>query len=571
MQVELRPYQQEAKQIAYDTWKQGRSGILYLATGTGKTVIAAEIAKEINGRALFLVHREELAYQTIAKFKLIWPNISVGLVKGQSNEIDKQIVVASVQTLSREKRLDLIQQQHFDVIFVDECHHAAARSWQNILNSFNCPKIGLTATPMRADKKSIQSIFESVIFKYSIYSGIKDNYLAPLRGITYRLPTDLSNLKVTCGDFQLKKLEEVFSFAKHIELVYDAWNTNASDKKTIVFAVSVKHAELLEQQFNSQGVKCKSLSIKNTSEERQQILTDFSQNKLQVLISCLILTEGFDEPSVNCVVMARPTMSESLYIQMIGRGLRLFPKKEDCLVIDMVGNTLNHNIMQLGTLLGKEEEEALQGTGKKRAKSLAKLYNRKKSRDYNWLDSKYGKMLSVGNQGFLLIKKQEYGYSTYHIPYKPTHGNIRKLNEEPLPLDWCVSLAESEAHGLVPQESLLKKEKNWKMLPPTEKQIEILHDNGLPVSIFRGECSDTLSLFFFDQAMKNYQLAKDSEDGRMYISHLKQCMNDIYFSNPDLQQRIRKLDFEKVSLLRCERLYDEYLWENQKNQLKLTL
>ena len=386
--MNLRPYQEEALQAVVDNLCAGiRQQLLVLATGLGKTVIAAQlptVLKDIApGKLLFIAHRNELLTQAKDKIQAWNPTLKIGLEKAESHaDPNDDVIIACNASIGR---TGSTRMEHFwddiSVIVIDEVHHAVADSYLNILNDSGVllpdskkVLIGLTATPKRHNRKrtgqtdlldedeliSLKSIFKKVVYSYGIRKGIKQGYLAPLCGFRINTRTSLDNVKTTAGDFQVDQLSNAVNTFERNAQVVKAWKDNIKDKQTLCFTVDVQHAKDLAETFLRNGVMAQ--PIYGDDPQRAEKLKWFESGKVQVLCNCALLTEGFDSPSVACIVLARPTKSGSLYTQMIGRGTRLKEGKENCTVIDICDNYRRCSLVTLPSLLGLNPEMDLQGT-----------------------------------------------------------------------------------------------------------------------------------------------------------------------------------------------------------------
>jgi superfamily II DNA or RNA helicase len=385
----LRPYQEEALQAVVDNLCAGvRRQLLVLATGLGKTVIAANLPtwlKELQpGKLLFIAHRNELLTQAVEKISSWNPTLKVGLEKAESHaDADCDVIVACNASIGRagSTRMD-----HFwddiSIIVIDEAHHSIGSSYLNILEDSGVLRpesskllIGLTATPKRHNRNkkgikgtlddedeilSLKSVFDKVTYSYPIRKGIKQGYLAPLHGFRINTKTSLDNVKTTAGDFQVDQLSNAVNTHERNAQIVKAWKDNIKDKQTLCFTVDVQHAKDLAETFLRNGVMAQ--PIYGDDPQRAEKLKWFEAGKVQVLCNCALLTEGFDSPSVACIVLARPTKSGSLYTQMVGRGTRLKEGKENCTVIDVCDNYRRCSLVTLPSLVGLNPEMDLQGT-----------------------------------------------------------------------------------------------------------------------------------------------------------------------------------------------------------------
>ncbi len=336
----LRPYQVKAKEAILNSFYEDKNALTIMATGLGKTIVFSEVFKELikdNYRPLMIAHRGELLNQAIDKIESqtgITPDKEQANYKATRNA---KCVVGSVQTLQRD-RLNNWHPDHFDYLTIDEAHHAAATTYQNIINHFNCPLLGVTATPDRADDKHLGDIFDEVVFQYNLSDGIKDGWLSPIVGKKIDdFDIDLNGLKVVAGDYTDSELGNVLE--NYIAPIATAIKQETEGLKTLSFLPNVKSAMLIAEAMNELGIPAAVLHGKLPKAERAIILNQFSTGKIMHLSSCDILLEGYDEPSIESIIMLRPTTSRSLYSQAVGRGTRLFSGKEHLLLIEFTFNS----------------------------------------------------------------------------------------------------------------------------------------------------------------------------------------------------------------------------------------
>jgi len=379
----LRPYQLAASDAAFQEWAKGnRRTLIVMATGCGKTVLAADVIRRMSqqgSRSLFVAHREELLEQTIDKLRKAGVKAELEQASHRAS-LAANVVVASVQSLQR-ARLERFPRSHFGLVVVDEAHHAAAKSYQNQLEHFELATVlGLTATPKRADGKALGKTFDSVAFTLPLRQAIRDGWLAPLSIRRVRLKSlDLRGVSKSNGDFNQGELDALMSQERVLHETLAPLVEMAGTRKTIVFAVSVSHAhqmaKLLIERYSKRAV---ALDGKSDKWWRKQVLREFAEGQHQYLVNCSLFTEGFDEPSIECVGLARPTLSAGLYTQMIGRGTRLSKAtgKVDCLGLDFVGNSRFGLAGPLDALAGddvpddvREEVEKMLATGETAAVS----------------------------------------------------------------------------------------------------------------------------------------------------------------------------------------------------------
>lgn len=370
MKIQLRNYQQEAIQSALEARRAGHKRLLIcLPTGAGKTVIFSELCRLAKGHVLVLAHREELLFQ--AKDKILRAanhSFQVGIEQADFNASpDDKVVVASIRSLKTE-RLARLQKEHgFGLVIYDECHHAAAEDNKRILRELGCfhhswpgTLIGFTATANRADGIGLGEIFEVIVYQRNILEMIHDEYLVPLRG--YRINTDveLHQILEKTGNYTQEELAEAVDIESRNVLVARAIQELARDRRTIVFCVTVIHAINVARALKAVGIPAAPIYGSLDRDKRAQVLKSFREGRLMALTNVGVLTEGFDDPGVSCIAMARPTRSEALYAQCVGRGARLAPQKSDCLVLDFV-DLSDLSLVNLPSLLGLPRALNLEG------------------------------------------------------------------------------------------------------------------------------------------------------------------------------------------------------------------
>ena len=353
MAIELRPYQEKARRRVEEEWHEGRAKtLLVLPTGTGKTIVFSAITKDevMAGRhVLILAHRGELLEQAADKLYKS-TGLASSLEKAGSSCLDSWylVTVGSVQTLMRQSRLDKFPRDYFQTIIIDEAHHAISTSYQNILQYFDKAQVlGVTATPDRSDMKDLGEYFDSIAYEYSLPSAIRDGYLTPIKAQTIPLKLDISNVTMSAGDTALDPyLEQIASEMKHY----------CKGRKTVVFLPLVSTSQKFTELLQSHGFRA--AEVNGESKDRARILADFDNGKYDVLCNSMLLTEGWDCPSVDCIVILRPTKSRGLYSQMVGRGTRLFPGKKELLLLDFLWLTERHELCRPAHLLAKSDELA---------------------------------------------------------------------------------------------------------------------------------------------------------------------------------------------------------------------
>lgn len=377
--MRLRPYQDAALE-AVRTSRLAR-GIVACPTGTGKSVLAGRIPGVLGiDRVLYLAHREELIAQLADHvYRASGTHPGVERAEHRAAPMDR-VVVASVPTLAANgaRRLAAIDPGRFGLIIVDEAHHGTATSYLKVWQHFgllNDQKhktaspttrlIGLTATPGRGDNVGLDNVFDGIVYQYKLLDAIRDGYLAPIHAYTYRTGTDLSAVKVRRGDYSEKELAEACNTEDRNAEIVAAWRQFANGKRTLVFAVDVAHSRALADAFNAAGIRADSVDGSMDSVTRAMKLDAIRTGTIDVLVNVAIASEGTDIPQIECVLMARPTKSPTLYAQQLGRGTRLAPGAHDitesialgkdrCIVIDVTDSTetAGRRAVRIGDIVG---------------------------------------------------------------------------------------------------------------------------------------------------------------------------------------------------------------------------
>jgi superfamily II DNA or RNA helicase len=512
--MELRDYQQECVDAVLAAWESGRRrALIAMPTGTGKTVVFSHIIKRrLNqGRALVLVHRDELVQQTLEKLHAIVPEASVGVIKAERDEHNADVVVASIQTLSRQDRLKRIPRSSFQTIIVDEAHHSRAESYMRTLEHFMAfaPDgpcvLGCTATPERHDKLALGKVYQDIVYHASIPSMIRRGYLCDVRGLRVMARVDLSKVRTRGGDYVESELERALISANGVEAICRALLEFASDRKAIIFVPGVEMAHLTAAALREAGVAAAAIDGSMPLTERRELLAKLRSGELQAIANCMVLTEGFDEPSVDCIFVARPTRSRTLYVQMVGRGLRLAEGKQDCLVLDLVGASEDLKLQTLDRITYTDPQKLGGGFLQAERSSNKRLQVEHAIQDliampvalleqskFRWLRGSRGYVLVMAG-GVIRVEWDENDemWIGVHTTYLGSTMEIKRANELEDVIDACEDYVKDSG-----SEILAKANAKWRSQPATKAQLDVLSRWGIELngSLTRGTASDLIAL-----------------------------------------------------------------------------
>lgn len=541
--LRLRDYQREAIDAVFGAWSEGmRRPAIVLPTGMGKTVVFAHLIQEfrtswISGqpaslgkRVIVLVHRDELADQAINKIRAVAPDLSVGKVKAGDNEIHADVMVCSVQTIARhQRRIDLVNAQlasgPVGLIITDECHHAAAASYQFVYDGFpDALQLGVTATMARGDGVGLGSQWEDVVYSRSILNGIANGHLVDVKAHNIDVAgMDLDRVKVSKGDYQAADLGHALEDNGGDLVVAKAYREHASDRPGVVFTPTVATAELTRDALAAVGITAAAISGATPREERQGIFEDFRTGRTQVLVNCMVLTEGWDAPWASCAVIARPTRSQPLYIQMVGRVLRPWPAggKKDALVLNLngAGGKLTTLIdLEPGLVEEIREGETLTEAVEREEAEGHTLITRGhpafglKMSEVNLFAASGTAWLSTAG-GVMFIGAGEWTYFLW--PSKAEAGGWDVLKRESSTGRWYVTAhtgltaelamswaeAEAENHGSFST----SRKASWRRGPVTERQLERAHRLGIDATgMNKAEISDAMYRYEVSWALDPY-------------------------------------------------------------------
>lgn len=362
--IDPRPYQQKAAAAIHREWDAGnKKTLVVMPTGTGKTIVFASTVNDQVAKGehvLILAHREELLQQASDKLKMV-TGLETALEKAQSSALDsdKMVVVASVQTLSKQNRLMKYPRDYFGTIIIDEAHHTAAKTYKGILEHFIDAKVlGVTATPDRSDMKSLSDIFDSLAFEYKLPDAIREGYLCKINTKTIPVEVDISKVHINAGDFSAQDLGNVLDL--YLDTIADAIVRECQNRKTVIFTPLVRISKRLCNILNKQNFK--TAEVNGASADREDVLKGFDNGEYKALTNAMLLTEGWDCPTVDCIICLRPTKSRSLYAQIVGRGTRLCEGKNNLLVLDFLWLTKKHRLCHPADIFCEDQEVAQKTT-----------------------------------------------------------------------------------------------------------------------------------------------------------------------------------------------------------------
>lgn len=342
--IELKSHQHSALESLHKMRENGETiALLYHATGSGKTVTAVTDARNYGERTLFLAHTRELVSQAKKTFNELWPDIFTGTYVAENKDTNSYVVCGSVQSVAQ--NLDRFRPDDFGYIVIDECHHGTADTYRKILGYFKPGfTLGLTATPERADGKDLLELFRNVAHKLDLKTAVEIGELTPVRCIRIKTNVDISTVRINGIKYYSQDLESKLFVPERNRIIVETYLQYVKNKKTVVFCASVKHAEEISKLFRENSVKCEAVSGLQKISMRERILEDYENGKINVICACDLLNEGWDSPKTEVLFMARPTMSKTIYIQQLGRGMRKHKEKDYLIVFDFIDNANLFNV-----------------------------------------------------------------------------------------------------------------------------------------------------------------------------------------------------------------------------------
>ncbi len=512
--ISLRPYQQEAVDAVLSAADRGVTrSLIALPTGAGKTIVAAELVRRRGGTALFLAHRDELLQQAAEKLRMAMPErgLEMGLVKAGRDDARAPMVLGSMQTLSRRARLARFPQQ-FETVIVDEAHRSMADGYQRILSHVSeSPLIvGLTATPERNDHRHLADMWQEVVYRKTLLEMIAAGYLCDLRAVRVALDVNLDGVAQSHGDFSAGELGDALANANAPAHVCRAYRRHADGRKALLFAPTVELAHEMAATFTADGVPAEAIDASTPGEQRREALARFRDGRTRLLSAVDIFTEGYDEPSIACVILCRPTSSRIRFCQAVGRGCRPHPSKEDCLILDVTGQSKRLSLIGLPRLFGLRREPAAGETvmdavaresherdstrqdapsGRLIAEAVDLFSAMPKRRKLHWLhvDGRY--VLSLGSGSLELRPGLEERFTVVQA-----HGGRERELATGVSLEYAHGIAEEYVHR-AGVERLADPSAGWRRTAPGPKQLALLAQFGIdvPKGTTKGEASDMIS------------------------------------------------------------------------------
>ena len=451
--MELRPYQSEARTAVEDDWESGYlRTLLVLPTGCGKTIVFCKIIEDqvrLGRRALILAHRGELLEQAADKLAKA-TGLGCAVEKAEESCLGSwyRVVVGSVQSMTRESRLSRFKENYFDVIVVDEAHHCLSDSYQRVLDHFGGARVlGVTATPDRGDMRNLGQYFEHLAYEYTLPRAIKEGFLCPIKAVTIPLKLDLTGVGIQAGDFKNSDIDTALD--PYLHQIADEMVHYCADRKTVVFLPLVKTSQKFRNILNTKGFQA--AEVNGGSADRSEVLQDFADGKYNVLCNSMLLTEGWDCPPVDCIVVLRPTKVRSLYSQMVGRGTRLSPEtgKDHLLLLDFLWHTERHELCHPADLICENEEVAKKMTEQIQAAGCPV--------DIEEAEKKASDDVVREREESLAQKLEE------------MRGRKKKLVD---PLQFEMSIQAEDLSSYVPAFG-------WEMSPPSDAQLKALEKYGI--------------------------------------------------------------------------------------------
>jgi len=520
--LESRLYQDEALAAIEDEWSKGNTRTaVVLPTGMGKTIVFARLTKDraALGKVLILVHRDELARSAAQKLHSVAPELDIGIVKAERNDVHAPVIIGSVQTLARQARRDPIHD--VATIIVDEAHHAVAQTYLDILSHFGAfdlgpfpktPTAGFSATLARDDHRGLGKVWQSVAYRKSILWGISKGYLSDVSAKRVSLDDlDLASVPVNRGDYQEDELGKALLGINAGPRIAEAWQAHAGNRQGFLFTPNVATAHQFAHDFEAVGISTATITGKTPIEERVNAYARFQQGHIRTLVNCMVLTEGFDMPQASVACIARATRSRNLYVQMAGRVLRPWPGKDKALLLDVVGVTADQQLASIVDLSDHKLREvkpdetitdAVDREAKEDNSPVADLGGTLRAKDVDlfsassraWLRTRKGVWFIPTKPGLWFLWPD--GDGTFTVRHYLKDARRFDIAETGMVLDYARAWAEELATEEDP--SVSNRSAFWrnKRIKASEAQLKMARSLRIPVSegITKTELSDRISV-----------------------------------------------------------------------------
>ena len=504
--------------------------LICLPTGTGKTIVFAMLIGERDERSLIIVNRDILVSQTLDKVRMMNPDADIGVVKAEQNELDNKITVASIDTLKNDKRLSQLGTD-YGLVITDEAHHSIAPSYQKVYDYLGIGNngklhVGMTATPNRTDGKGLVTSYDEVVYEKGLIEMIAHGHLCDLRSEIIQIydpeNKELADILKKSNKLTSKVLTKILALPDVAGHIVREWKRLAGDRQTVAFCAKVEHAYQMAELFRQHGVASEAVTDKTRNEQREQILSDYASGTIQVVTNFNVLTEGFDSPQTSCILVARPTDSDLVYAQMVGRGTRIAPGKEDCLILDIAAISEERNLLQFADLVGRDignksvSETVVEDVKARNAYAdelgLASDFTINKTRKgdpfaasrFAWVESKGEYKIYTGYKlGKAYLKKAD-KLDHYLIVLED-----EQLRPEPLPLDWAMTLVESYVNKFDPS-NFARRNSGWRKQRATGNQRNLITKSGHKAKedMTRGEASDIIEKITWNWKPKQKEKSK---------------------------------------------------------------
>lgn len=521
--ITLRDYQRDAVAAINAAEARGvRRQLMVLPTAGGKTCVFSEAARErLPGRTLILSHRDELVRQAAEKFRMVsGGGLPVGIVKAAHHEPHYPVVSASVQTLYR--RLDRFPRD-WRMVVIDEAHHSTADSYRRILDTLGAGEdggpllLGVTATADRADGRGLEAVYDEVVYETKLIDLVRRKYVSDIRGLRVRVDMDLDAIKTSHGDYQDTDLGAAMQRAHAAEAIAGAITRHAAGRRCLAFTPTVATSKELVEACQAVGLRAVHVDGTTPDEARQDAVGSLRDGRTDLVSNCGVFTEGTDIPSVDCIVVARPTKSRPLYAQMVGRGFRTFPGKENCVILDLVGVSQKHKLVTLASLTGKPQMDrsvdevvsagggVTAGTEGPSLLDILRAEDGPSVQEVDLFGNSWAAWVTLDGGRFLLPAGDE---SYLLWPSDDGHYDIfveTKRDREPvmiaggLDIGYAQGIAEDRAASIA--HNLVRRDAKWRIDPPTVKQLATLKAFGIDTLAVptKGDASRLLSKLFAER------------------------------------------------------------------------